>query len=55
VAWHRRNIFRDIRIQGNFGPQQKLGAVGKIVTLCARGARHKGTFTQKDPTRDAVE
>jgi hypothetical protein len=25
VAWRKRTIFRDIRIQGNFGPRRKLG------------------------------
>jgi hypothetical protein len=39
VAWRRRNIFRDIRTQGNFGPRQELGAAGVMVTLRAKLAR----------------
>jgi hypothetical protein len=55
VAWHGRNIVRDIQTQGNFGPRQKLGAAGIMVTLHARLAPCKGTFAQKDPTRDSVK
>jgi hypothetical protein len=55
VAWHRRNIFRDIRTQGNCGLRQELGAAGIMVTLRVRLAQHKGTFAMKDPTRDYVE
>jgi hypothetical protein len=51
VAWRRRNIFRDIRTQGNCGPRQKFCAAGIMVTLRARLARRKGTFAQRDPTR----
>jgi hypothetical protein len=39
VAWHRRNIFRDIWTQGNCGPWQELGAAGIRVTLRAKLAR----------------
>jgi hypothetical protein len=56
MAWCRRNIFRDIWTQGNCGGlQQELGATGIMVTLHARLARRKGTFTRKDLARDSVE
>jgi hypothetical protein len=55
VAWRRRNIFWDIRTQGNCGPRQELGAAGIMVTLRARLERRKGTFARKDPTRDYEE
>jgi hypothetical protein len=46
VAWSRRNIFRDIRTQGNFGPRDEVTAAGKTMTLCAGLARRKGTFVR---------
>jgi hypothetical protein len=55
LAWHRRNIFRDIWTQGNCGLRQELGAAGIMVTLRGRLAWRKGTFARKDPTRDYVE
>jgi hypothetical protein len=48
VAWRRKNFFRDIRTQGNFGPWQELGAAGVMVTLHAKLARWKGTFITKN-------
>jgi hypothetical protein len=36
VTWHRRNVFRNIRTQGNRGPQQELGTAGIMMT------RHTG-------------
>jgi hypothetical protein len=52
VAGGRRNIFRDIRTQGNCGPRRELGAAGIMVTLRARLARCKGTFTRKNQARN---
>jgi hypothetical protein len=47
VAWRRRNIFKDMRTQGDYGPWQKLGAVRIMVTLRAKLAQRKGTFARK--------
>jgi hypothetical protein len=55
VAWRRRNIFRDIRTQGNCGPRQELGAAGIRVNLHAKLARRKGTFVRKNWFRAKVE
>jgi hypothetical protein len=55
VARRRRHIFRNLRTQGNDGPWKKLGAAGKMVTLRAKLARHKGKVVRKDLTRNQVE
>jgi hypothetical protein len=54
VAWRKRNLFRDIRTQGNCGPRQELGDAGIMVTLRARLARRKRTFARKNQTRNQV-
>jgi hypothetical protein len=34
VAWRRRNIFRNLRTQGNCGPRKELAAAGKMLAHC---------------------
>jgi hypothetical protein len=39
VAWHRRNVFRNIRTQGNCGSWQELSTTGIMIT-CHKGVAH---------------
>jgi hypothetical protein len=55
VAWRRRHIFGNLRTQGNYGPRQKLGAAGIMVTLHAKLARQKGTSVRKNRFRAKIE
>jgi hypothetical protein len=55
VAWRKRNVFRKIVTQGNFGPGSKLTAAIIKVTRYAKMAWLKEKFVRKDCTTDKAD
>jgi hypothetical protein len=55
MAWRKRNLFRNIRTQGDCGPWKELAAARREMTHRANVARRKGNFVRNKWTKAKAE
>jgi hypothetical protein len=55
VAWKKRNLFRKVQTQMNFGACKKFVATGSKMTHCEGVAWHKGNIVRNKWTRAKAE
>jgi hypothetical protein len=55
VAWRKRNIFRRIEIQINYGPRKTLTVTGRRTTSHATVAWHSENVVRKDCAREQAK